>query len=134
MDLLNAFRPSLPPTVGYMKNREFEAMEQDSLLLKGTLAGFADESKILIDLLDPRWGEKYVSIVVEAKYGKVKTVVIPDFSHLGFDDCWESIIMDVAELSAFGVRLISIRDQFDSAKQGYFSAIAMLAKRVQLAA
>lgn len=120
---------TLKPIVCYMKSSEGKQFDRDLALLDTARAQFQSPFSLVIE----RDGsEKLGDLLRVLHREQVSTVIIPDFSHLGFSPGdLSSSIADLFTLLMSGVCLISVRDGFDSRKESYRDAVDMLLKNVK---
>ena len=118
------------PIVAYMKNSPGQQFDRDVLVLDKALAQFGTSFSLVVER-DNETG-KLADLLGATIMKKVTTVVIPDFSHLGFYRAdWSSALGDLFTLKESRVHLISVRDGFDSKKDSARDAIAIICENIK---
>ena len=115
---------TLRPVVCYMKSSEGKQFDRDVALLDAARAQFPFSFTLSIERES---SNKLGEILSAAVRDEISTVIIQDFSHLGFSK--GDLSSALGDLFAFyycKVRLISVRDGFDSKEDGMRTAVNML--------
>ena len=122
--------PQLQKTVAYLKSIGGDQFSNDIEILDTA----TDALKMPFTLLVERDREvrKLANLICKAAVGDVTTIIIPDFSHLGFyHSDWPSILGDLVSFKECGVRLISVGDGYDSEKDSIRQAITIVCEKMK---
>ncbi len=120
----------LQKTVAYLKSIGGDQFSNDIEILDTA----TDALKMPFTLLVERDREvrKLANLICKAAVGDVTTIIIPDFSHLGFyHSDWPSILGDLVSFKECGVRLISVGDGYDSEKDSIRQAITIVCEKMK---
>ena len=122
--------PEFQPIVAYMKGSNGKDFDRDMKLLESALKQFQMPYSLVID--QEGSCEKLDKLFLETRTGKVKTLVIPDFSHLGGERShWSSVLGDLFVFSSIDLKLVSVRDGYDSKKDDVRSAISIICQKIK---
>ncbi len=118
------------PIVAYMKGSNGKDFDRDMKLLESALKQFQLPYSLVID--QEGSCEKLDKLFLETRTARVKTLVIPDFSHLGGERShWSSVLGDLFVFSSIDLKLVSVRDGYDSKKDDVRSAISIICQKIK---
>ncbi len=120
----------LQKTVAYLKSSGSDQFSNDIELLDTATEALKAPFTLLVER--DREVRKLANLICKAAVGDVTTIIIPDFSHLGFyHSDWPSILGDLVSLKDSGVRLISVGDLYDSEKDSIRQAITIVCEKMK---
>ena len=121
---------SLQPIVTYLKSSESRQFDRDLEILNKSVLQFNKPFSLVIDQEDE--SKKFDEVICAAIRGNVQMVMIPSLSHLGFQmNDSSSAIGDILDFAKTKVNLISVRDGFDSNKDGYRTAVNIICRNMK---
>lgn len=122
--------PSFNPVIAYLKKSNQNQFDRDIALLDVARSQFQESFSLVVEKEDET--KKLADILSGASLGNALVIIVPDFSHLGFWlNHWESAMGDLFCLMNSGVRLISVRDGFDSKNDSARDAIDIICEKMK---
>ena len=120
----------LQKTVAYLKSIGADQFSNDIELLDTATEALKMPFTLVVER--DREIRKLANLICKAAVGDVTTVIIPDFSHLGFyHSDWPSVLGDLVSFKDCGVRLISVGDLYDSEKDSIRQAITIVCEKMK---
>jgi|GEM_PF-3523410 len=122
--------PEFQPIVAYLKASNGKDFDRDLKLLESALQQFKTPYSLVIE--QEGSCEKMDKLFLETRMARVKTLIVPDFSHLGADRShWSSVLGDLFVFSSIDLKLVSVRDGYDSKKDDVRSAISIICQKIK---